>query len=394
MFSLVVEHVFVYNLDMLERTIDELAGLDVSELCDSELRVAHVELRRMIDRLEAVDARVLASVHQRMIHLGDGSPSAAAWSQAQTGQRLFDARALLQSGLACATLPLTAKAWAQGEISTGAARAICSGRKAGYENVYATMESDLVEYAASRDFRRLDAMIRHYQSRVDALKGKAPSDRNHLHHSRTGNRWMLGGNLDDFDGTVIDEALNAAIDKPSDGDTRSLAKRRADAMVRICRFFLDHAELSIEGGEVPHVSIVVRWDGTRAGISAMEPDLAITQADISRLLCESSLSRVIIGPDSIPLDVGRATRHPSKGLRRALSVRDRGCRFPGCDRRASWCHSHHVEPWEFDGETNIGNLVLLCSFHHHLIHKPGWRDTFDGITYSVTNPDNRLLQAA
>jgi hypothetical protein len=154
----------------LERTIDEWAALDVSELCDSEIRLAHVELRRMIDRLEAVDARVLAGVHQRMIHLGDGSPSAAAWSQAQTGQRLSDARALLRSGLACASLPLTAKAWQQGEISTGAARAICAGPKAGYEDVYATMEADLVDYAASRDFRRLDAMIRHYRSRVDVLK--------------------------------------------------------------------------------------------------------------------------------------------------------------------------------------------------------------------------------
>jgi Domain of unknown function (DUF222) len=384
---------FVYNWDMSERTIDELAALEVSELCDSEIRVAHVELRRMIDRLEAVDARVLASVHQRMIHLGDGSPSAAAWSQAQTGQRLSEARALLQSGLACASLPLVAKAWAQGEISTVSARAICGGRKAGYEDIYATMEADLVGYAADRDFRRLDAMIRHYQGRVDALKGKAPSDRNHLHHSRVGNRWSLGGNLDQLDGTVIDEALNAAIDKPSEGDTRSLAKRRADAMVRICRFFLDHADLPVEGGEVPHVSVVLRWDGTRDGISAMEPDLAITPSDISRLLCESSLSRVIIGPDSIPLDVGRATRHPSKALRRALSVRDHGCRFPGCHRRPSWCHSHHAKPWELDGETKLDNLVLLCSFHHHLVHKPGWRDAFDGITYSVTNPENRLLHS-
>ena len=235
----------------------------------------------------------------------------------------------MQSGLACASLPLTAKAWAQGEISAGAARAICAGRKAGYEDVYATMEADLVGYAASRDFRRLDAMIRHYQSRVDALKGVAPSDRNHLHHSRVGNRWVLGGNLDDFDGTVIDTALNAAIDKPSEGDTRSLAKRRSDAMVRICRFFLDHADSPLEGGEVPHVSVVLRWDGTRDGISAMEPDLAITPADISQLLCESSLSRVIIGPDSIPLDVGRATRHPSKAVTTSVEYPRPGLPVPG-----------------------------------------------------------------
>jgi hypothetical protein len=385
---------FVYNWDMSERTIDELAALDVSLLCDSEIRETFLELRRDIDRREAVAARLLAGLHGRGIPAGDGASSTPAWSQTQTGQRFSEAKASLEAGQACESLRLVAKAWAQGEISAGAARAICRGQRAGHEAVYVSIEETLVGYAASRDFRGLDLMIRHYQTRADALDDLDPSEKNHLHHSRVGNRWVLGGDLDDLDGTVIDEALNAAIDKPSAGDTRSLAKRRSDAMVRICRFFLDHAELSIEGGEVPHVSVVLQWDGTREGISAMEPDLAITPADISRLLCESSLSRVIIGPDSIPLDVGRATRHPSKALRRALSVRDKGCRFPGCHRPPSWCHSHHVEPWELDGETNIGNLVLLCSFHHHLVHKAGWSDTFDGITYSVTNPENRLLQAA
>jgi Domain of unknown function (DUF222) len=373
---------------------EEFVGIDVSSLCDSEIRVAHVELRRMIDQLEAADARVLAAVHHRTIHLGDGSPSAPAWSQAQTGQPFADANALMRAGIACESLPLVAKAWEIGQISTGSARAICRGRRAGFEDVYETMEADLVSCATVRDFRLLDAMIRHYQGRVDALKGKEPSDRNHLHHSRVGNRWTLGGNLDDLDGTTIDTALNAAIDKPTAEDARSLPKRRADAMTRICRFFLDHESLPLEGGEVPHVSVVLKWDGTRGGVKTMEPDLGITPADISRLLCESSLSRVIIGPDSIPLDVGRATRHPSKAVRRALSVRDRGCRFPGCNRRPSWCQSHHVDPWELDGETNRDNLVLLCSFHHHLVHKPGWRNSFDGLTYAVTNPENRLLQAA
>jgi hypothetical protein len=174
-------------------------------------------------------------------------------------------------------------------------------------------------------------MIRHYQTRADALDDVDPSDRNHLHISHTANRWIIDADVDELAGVTIATAIDAATDKPSEGDTRSPAKRRSDAMVRICRFFLDHAQLSIEGGEAPHVSVVVQWDGTREGISAMQPDLAITRADISRLLCESNLSRMIVGPDSIPLDVGRATRHPSKALRRALSVRDRGCRFPGCD---------------------------------------------------------------
>jgi hypothetical protein len=311
---LVIERMFVLNsgVEALAYSFEELVGIDVSSLCDSEIRIAHVELRRMIDSLEAADARVLAGVHHRTIHLGDGAPSTPAWSQAQTGQRYSDANALLQSGLACESLPLVAKAWDVGQISTGAARTICRGRKAGHEVVYASMEPTLVEFATSRDFRGLDEMIRHYQSRCDAIDGREPSDRNRCRLSRVGNRWVLGADFDEIDGAIVDEAVRAATDKPSEEDTRSAAKRRSDAFARVCRFFLDHGNLPMEGGEAPHVSIVVKWDGTRDGIDSLEADLAITPADISRLLCESSLTRVIIGPDSIPLDVGRATRHPSR----------------------------------------------------------------------------------
>jgi hypothetical protein len=376
---------------MLERTIDELAALDVSALCDSEIRETFVALRRDIDRLEASAARLLATVHGRGIPAGDGASSTSAWAQSHTGQRFSDAKASLDAGQACESLPLTAKAWAQGEISAGAARTICRGRRAGHEDVYGAIEETLVGYAASRDVRGLDLMIRHYQTRADALDDTEPSDRNHLHHSHTGNRWILDADHDEFSGAIIDAAINAATDKPREGDDRSPAKRRAEALTRICRFFLDHADLPVEGGEVPHVSIIVNWDAINDGVPTTGCDLALTPGDIGQLLCEANVSRIVMGSDSIPLDVGRATRNPSKGLRRAVVVRDRHCRFPGCDRRPSWSQTHHVVPWLPDGETKLDNLVLLCDFHHHVVHKPGWAATFDGTTFTVTNPDGRVI---
>ena len=41
--------------------------------------------------------------------------------------------------------------------------------------------------------------------------------------------------------------------------------------------------------------------------------------------------------------------------------------------------------WERGGETNLANLVLLCPFHHHVVHRNGWTNTFNGITYTVCN---------
>ena len=210
----------------LTRAVDELVAVDVSTLCDSEIRETLIAVRRDMDRQDAFVARLIAAVHHRTIPLGDGSSSTPAWVQSQTGQRSSEAKASLETGLACESLALTAKAWVQGEISTGAARTICRGRRAGHEDVYAAIEETLVDYAAGRDFRGLDAMIRHYQTRADALDDKAPADRNHVHLSRVGNRWDLTGNLDELAGTTVDEAIRAASDQPTEDDDRGPAKRR------------------------------------------------------------------------------------------------------------------------------------------------------------------------
>jgi hypothetical protein len=57
-------------------------------------------------------------------------------------------------------------------------------------------------------------------------------------------------------------------------------------------------------------------------------------------------------------------------LRRALEARDRGCRFPGCGSR--FTDAHHVIPWAAGGDTSLGNCVLLCKYHHRLVHEGGW----------------------
>ncbi len=77
------------------------------------------------------------------------------------------------------------------------------------------------------------------------------------------------------------------------------------------------------------------------------------------------------------LDVGRSTRTIPPALRRALEVRDRGCRFPGCGLR--FTEAHHVTHWADGGETNLDNTLLLCRFHHRLVHEGGWRIEWWGV---------------
>jgi hypothetical protein len=329
----------------------------------------------------------MVAEHRRGVAAGEGATSTAAWVQWQTGQRFTDARASLDAGRGCESLPVTAKAWAQGEISASAARTICRGMRDGHEDVYAAIEDDLVDRAAERDLRGLDVRIRHYQTRCDALDGTEPADNNGLYLSEVGNRVALSADFDALAGDTVAKALDAATDPPTEGDDRTPAKRRADALVRVCRFFLDHANLPVEGGERPHLAFVIK---SEAGQLETVGDTALSPAQINRLLCDAKISTIVVGPDGTPLDVGRAAYRPSRALRRAVIFRDGHCRYPGCDRRPGWCEVHHVIAFP-DGTTVLVNLVLLCDHHHDVIHKPGWHATFDGTTFTVTNPDGRII---
>lgn len=74
-----------------------------------------------------------------------------------------------------------------------------------------------------------------------------------------------------------------------------------------------------------------------------------------------------------PLSVGHATRVIPPHIRTALVVRDKGCRFPGCDRPPQWTDGHHIQHWVDGGPTELTNLLLLCRRHHRFVHEKRWR---------------------
>ena len=91
-----------------------------------------------------------------------------------------------------------------------------------------------------------------------------------------------------------------------------------------------------------------------------------------RLACDALILAAVLATTSQPLDIGRASRLVPVGIRRALTLRDHHCAFPGCQVAAAWCHAHHVEHWADGGPTALDNLCLLCPHHHRLIHHSEW----------------------
>ncbi len=104
--------------------------------------------------------------------------------------------------------------------------------------------------------------------------------------------------------------------------------------------------------------------------SELDDGTRVSPATSRRLSCDASVVRLTKAPDGSILDVGRRTRTIPPALRRALEARDRGCRFPGCGSR--FTDAHHVIPWADGGDTSLGNCVLLCKYHHRLVHEGGW----------------------
>jgi hypothetical protein len=122
------------------------------------------------------------------------------------------------------------------------------------------------------------------------------------------------------------------------------------------------------------------------------PDLAAETA--RRLLCDTSVVPLFENEEGEPLNVGRKRRTIPAAISRALRVRDGCCRFPGCTHRF-YLDGHHVEHWADGGETGLKNLVLLCRFHHRLVHEEGFgvKRSFNG-DFVFTTPQGERIEPA
>jgi hypothetical protein len=110
---------------------------------------------------------------------------------------------------------------------------------------------------------------------------------------------------------------------------------------------------------------------------------------LARWLCDSAVTLLAEDPHGAPLSLGRTRRLVSTAQRHALDIRDRNCGFPGCAVPGTWCDAHHVIPWSQGGNTDVSNMLLLCGFHHHLVHEGNHRLAWDdtGTAVRAFRPD-------
>jgi len=166
------------------------------------------------------------------------------------------------------------------------------------------------------------------------------------------------------------------LDRPALGDVEllSLPRRRGKAFCAL----LEHMpadRLPTHGGTATAVVVTVDLESLvrDVGTATASTGGTMTASEVRRLACSANILPAVLGGAGEVLDLGRSRRLFSPGQRKAMAVRDRRCRAEDCEIPAAWCEAHHAaRPWSQGGLTNLKDGLLLCSFHHHRAHDPGW----------------------
>jgi hypothetical protein len=330
--------------------------------------------------IEAVDAahEQVGRAHLRMLGLlrdldrkgtwhGSGARDAAHWLSMRYGVSTWKAQRWLGAARALATLPRLAAAMATGELGIDKVLELCR---------FATPQTEaaLIEWA--RDVscatvrRRGDREVRlAIEDDLEAERARSLS----WWWLDDGRRLGLAVELPAAQGAVVVRAIERLAervpDMPGEQGPVFVDARRADALVALCSGAIATDPDPDRATVVVHTTA----DALASGAGGEVEDGPPLHTDtVRRLLCDARVQVVAEDPAGNAIGLGRISREPSAAMVRQVRYRDRGCRFPGCGTRA-YTQAHHIRWWRHGGRTDVENLLLICSFHHRLVHEHGWR---------------------
>ena len=367
-------------MSTLRSGLDELAAQDLSALSDGRLSEGLVELQAEVETAQLEVLRRVSELDRRRSYGEEGFGSASGWLVGRCGMAWSAAKRTVGQARALADMPHTAEALTAGRLSLGQTGALIKAFHT-HREPFLDAESELVAAVGALSVGQGYRLVDYWAQNLDPDQALGDANkiygRRNLHLSPTfGGMVRVDGDLDPHGGQTVLAALNALCDHTNrhGPDGLTAPQRRADALVDICSDFLAHGDPPQTGGEKPHLTVMVDLEtllGGPGSLSEYDDGTVITPETARRLACDAGVSRVIVGPDSQPLDIGRKTRTVPAALRRAVVARDRHCQADHCDRPARWCDVHHIDHWADGGPTAAANLTLLCRTHHRMVHEGG-----------------------
>jgi len=264
--------------------------------------------------------------------------------------------------------------WADGRLSTSQAHHLFRAAEA-IPDEYSEAEERLVEIVGGLDAVDTAKAVEYWRQAMDGPGEIDPEVQ--LGRRGLSASWVQGGMLkvDGWLNSTAGQAFMAGLDAnmppPRDGDIRTPRQRRHDALENLCRDWLDNGTTPTVGGDKPHVVFhadMPALQGIAGGLHETENGDIVDVDTLRMIACDCSLTRIVLGPDSEVLDVGRKTRVWTTAQRRAIIARDRHCQGPGCRAKPRHCDIHHLDHWANLGTTTVEKGKLLCRPCHTQEH--------------------------
>jgi hypothetical protein len=294
----------------------------------------------------------------------DGARDCAHWVQMRYGISFWKAQRWVQAAHELEVLPAIADALRSGILSLD--KVVELTRLASFDD-----EDGLIRWAqvvpAGAIRHRAELERRRTQPEADAT-GRARS----LRWWSEDDRFEMHAELPSAEGEAVRAAVERMMERvpvmPDEDATIDAPSRRADALVALCTS-------GGPEGEVGRATVVIhaRLDGLVEGTHGceIEDGPVLSPAATERLVCNARMQTVVENARGEVVRLGRMRREPPSWMVRQLRYRDRTCVFPACGMR-TFTEAHHVVWWSKGGTTDLDNLVLICSFHHRLVHEHGW----------------------
>ncbi|MGY1858320.1 DUF222 domain-containing protein [Modestobacter sp. SYSU DS0290] len=367
----------------LQSALDALAADDLHAFGDGELLDRVGELVRLQNRAAAELARTVRSCELAQAAERDGLASMRSWLIGHQQLSAAEAGRVVRAGRALKHFPAMAEGFADGSITAAQVDVVASAVGESERARAAEQGIDLAAFDAAwagvareAPHASLGVAVRAFEDALDPdgpepdpTEGRRLTIAKHADGSVTGRF-----DLDAVGGEKVQAAIESIVqaDRPK-GDERTRAQQNADALVQLCDNQLASGNLPTLRTVKPHVAVGIDLDdlvdpASGTGAAELGFGATISAARARYLACDGSISRIVMGPDGVPLDLGRDHRVVTPGLRKAVERRDRGCVFTGCGAPTWWCDVHHLIHWIHGGETSLSNSALLCERHHTKVH--------------------------
>lgn len=330
-------------MSQLRSVLDELATEPTELMTADELDADLTELLACRQRLDVIIAGRLDDLRtdERQVDLGYPSPTAYLMHRGRMSAS--HARGLVSLANARDRAPLAHAAWSDGRLSTDQARTVFTVAES-VPDQFSAAEERLVDIIEPLSVAATRRALEYWRQSVDGPSGldaATQMSRRGLSLSRCMNGMRrVDGWLTHLAGEALETALDALMPPPAPEDPRTPRQRRHDALEDLARDWLEHTATPTVGGEKPQVVVLADLPALQgiAGGTHETLDGDVVDVEMLRMIaCDSSVSRIVLGPQGEILDTGRKTRVWSPAQRRAITTRDRHRTADGCERRARHC---------------------------------------------------------